>query len=154
MCWSVIYLCEAVAQGVRYFWSTLCTRTWYQSFYEESLSVLIKIWNRVAETFKGFLVLDFLCIFGLWELFHCVQSAISIVNRFCFTENRFCFLQKHPFRQIWRYNVTVTDSFFLNLSYFISLLVYILCFSLRLLFSLTAYALFRAPCAIAANQKQ
>ena len=43
VCWSMIYLCEVVAQGVRSFGSTLCTQTWYQSVYEESLSVLIKI---------------------------------------------------------------------------------------------------------------
>ena len=52
VCWSVIYLCEADFQGVRSFGSTLCTRTWYQSFYEESLSVLIKIWNRCYRNFE------------------------------------------------------------------------------------------------------
>ena len=50
VCWSVIYLCEAVAKGV---WSFgLCTWTWYQSFYEEPLSVLIKIRNRCCRNFK------------------------------------------------------------------------------------------------------
>ena len=75
-------------------------------------------------------------------------------NIFRFTKNRFRLFQKHPFRPIWRYNVTVTDLFFLNLSYFINLLLDILCFSLKLLFSLTAYVLCHAPCAIAMNQKQ
>ena len=52
LCWSVIYLCEVVAEGVWYFGSILCTRTWYQSFYEEPLSILIKIWNRCCWNFE------------------------------------------------------------------------------------------------------
>ena len=50
--WSVIYLCEVVAEGVRSFGSTMCSWTWYQSFYEELLSVLIKIWNRCCWNFE------------------------------------------------------------------------------------------------------
>ena len=51
VCWSMIYLCEAVSKGVQSFGSTLCTRTWYQSIYEEPLSVLI-IWNRCCRNFE------------------------------------------------------------------------------------------------------
>ena len=44
---------------------------------------------------------------------------------------------------------------FLKISHILSvLLLYLYCFILELLFSLTAYALCRAPCVIAANQKQ
>ena len=43
---------EAFAQGVQSFGSTLCTRTWYQSVYEEPLLVLIKIWNRCCQNFE------------------------------------------------------------------------------------------------------
>ena len=50
--WSVICLCEVVVLGVRSLGSTLCTLTWYQSFYEEPLSVLIKIWNRCCRNFE------------------------------------------------------------------------------------------------------
>ena len=52
VCWSVIYLCEVVSLSVQSFGSTLCTRTWYQSVYEEPLSVLIKIWNRCCRKFE------------------------------------------------------------------------------------------------------
>ena len=52
VCWPVIYLCEVVAEGVRSFRSTLCTRTWSQSFYEEPLSILIKIWNQCCRNFE------------------------------------------------------------------------------------------------------
>ena len=41
-----------VVLGVWYFGNTLCTQTWYQSFYEESLSILIKIWNRCCQNFE------------------------------------------------------------------------------------------------------
>ena len=43
---------RTVAQGVWSFGSTLCTRTWYQSFYEELPSVLIKIWIRCCRNFE------------------------------------------------------------------------------------------------------
>ena len=48
----MICLCEAVVLSVRSFGSTLCTLTWYQRFYEEPLSVLIKIWNRCCQNFE------------------------------------------------------------------------------------------------------
>ena len=48
----LIYLCEVASQGVRYFGSTLCTRTWYESVYEEPLSVLIKSWNWCCLNFE------------------------------------------------------------------------------------------------------
>ena len=151
----MIQLCEVVSIGVQYFGSTLCTRTWYQSVYEEPLSVLIKIWNRCC--WKSKRVFGFGFSVHLWPV-----GAVPLRPKrrfhweifFCFTENRFRLLQKHPFQQIWRYNFTVTDLFFLNISYFISLLLDLLCFSLGILFFLTTYALCRAPCAIAVNKKQ
>ena len=48
----MIYLCEVVAQSVRSFGSMMCTQTWYQSIYEEPLSVLIKLWNRCCQKFE------------------------------------------------------------------------------------------------------
>ena len=45
-------LCEVVSLGVRSFVSILCTQTWYQSVYEEPLSVLIKIWNQCCRNFE------------------------------------------------------------------------------------------------------
>ena len=121
--WSVIYLCEAFVLGVRSFGSTLCTLTWYQSFYEEPL--LLKLW-------KGFWFSIF-CAFVAYESCS-IASGVSfpLGNSFRFTENCFRFFQKHPFRQIWRYNVTVTVLFFLNLSYFISIIIRSFCFSLGL----------------------
>ena len=103
---------------------------------------------------KGFWFWSF-CVFldyGSYSI--AFETPFPLGNSFCFTKNHFLLLQKHPFRQIWRYNVNVTDLFFVNLSYFISLLLDLLHFSLELLFFLTTYALCRAPCAIAANQKQ
>ena len=77
VCWSVIYLCEMIAEGVWYFESTLCTWTWYQSVYEELLSVLIKIWNRCCQKFErgfgsGFFV-------HLWSM-----GAIALCPKRCF----------------------------------------------------------------------
>ena len=75
----MIYLCEAIVLGVQSFGSTLCILTWYQSFYEEPLSVLIKIWNQCCRNFEmvvgsGFSV-------HLWlvgAVFHCVRNVIYI----------------------------------------------------------------------------
>ena len=50
-------------------------------------------------------------------------ASFPLRNSFCFIKKCFRLFQKHPFRQIWRYNVTVTDFFFVNLSYFINLLL-------------------------------
>ena len=118
------------------------------SFDQDLEPVLPKLW-------KGFWFWIFYAFVACGSCSIASRVPFPLGNSFHFTENHFRLLQKHPFRQIWRYNVTVTDLFFfLNLSYFISLLLDLLCFSLGLLFSLTAYALCRAPCAIAANQKQ
>ena len=157
VCWYVIYLCEAVSEGVRSFGSTLCTRTWYQSVYEEPLSVLIKIWNRCCRNFERVFGSRFFVHFWpmgaaslhpenrfYWEIVFVSPKTISVCSRNThFGKSEGIMLQ-------WR----ICFIFFLNLSYFISLFLYLLFFSLRLLFSLTAYALCRAPCAISANQKQ
>ena len=55
----MICLCEGVSEGVRSFGSTLCTRTWYQSFYGEPLSFFIKIWNRCCRKFERVFVSGF-----------------------------------------------------------------------------------------------
>ena len=43
VCWSVIYLCEAVAEGVRSFGSTLCTRIGSRSI--ELFGIKIVLWE-------------------------------------------------------------------------------------------------------------
>ena len=124
-------------------------RLWRAAFgFDQDLEpVLPKLW-------KGFYFWSF-CKFVDYGSYSIVSKALfPLRNSFCFIENCFRLIQKHPFRKIWRYNVTVTDLFFLNLSYFISLLLDLLCSILGLLFFLTAYALSRAPCTIAVNQKQ
>src|SRR5712692_7616938 len=97
----MICLCEAAILGVRCFGSTLCTLTWYQSFYEEPLSVLIKIWNRCCRNFfKGFWFWIF-CTFVAYGSCSIASGApFPFGNSFRFTENHFRLLQKHPFRQI------------------------------------------------------
>ena len=113
VCWFVIYLCEVVSLGVWSFGSTLCTLTWYQNFYEESLSVLIKIWNRCCRKFERVSGFWIFCVFVAYGSCSIASRALfPFGNSFCFTENHFCLIQKHPFRQIWRYNVTVMDIFF------------------------------------------
>ena len=111
VCWSVLYLCEAVSQGVQSFGSTLCTRTWYQSVYEESLLVLIKIWNRCCWNFERVSGSWFSVHFWTMEVVPLCPSFL-LGNSFRFTENYFRLFQKHQFRQIWRYNVTMTDLVF------------------------------------------
>ena len=117
-------------------------------------SGLIKVWNRCCRNFER--------VFGLgfsmnlwhvraiplrpehlfyWKIVFFSPKTVSVCSRNThFGKCEGIMLQ-------WQI-------FFLNLSYFISLLLDIFCFSLGLFPSLTAYALFRAPCAIAANQKQ
>ena len=94
VCWSMIYLCEVVAEGVRSFGSTLCTQTWYQSVYEEPLSVLIKIWNRRCRNFEwvsgsrvyvhlwhvGAIPLHLECRFH-WEIVFVSSKTISVWSR-------------------------------------------------------------------------
>ena len=70
-------LCEVVALGVQYFGSTLCTRTWYQSVYEEPLSVLIKIWNRCCRKFEK--VSSSIFFVHLWPM-----GAITLCLKHCF----------------------------------------------------------------------
>ena len=94
VCWSVIYLCEAVSEGVQSFGSTLYTRTWYQSFYEEPHSVLIKIWNRCCQNFErvsGFGFSMYLWPMGdiplhlkhrfHWEIVFISSKTVSVCSR-------------------------------------------------------------------------
>ena len=99
----------------------------------------------LPKIFKGFWFWSFCAFVASGSYSIAFGALFSLGNSFYFIKNHFRLIQKHPFRQIWRYNVTVTDFFFLNLSYF---------FSFIIRSSLVAYVLFRAPCAIAANQKQ
>ena len=46
VCWSMIYLCEAVAQGVRSFGSTMCTR----SFPSAVTSSVLQLWSLSHES--------------------------------------------------------------------------------------------------------
>ena len=71
-----LFVCMDVL-GVRSFESTMCTRTWYQSVYEEPLLVLIKIWNRCCRKFERVSGSGFSMHF-LRDLFHCVRSVVSI----------------------------------------------------------------------------
>ena len=154
-CWSMIYLCEVISQGVWSFGSTLCTQTWYQSVYEEPLSVLIKIWNRCCQNFErvsgpGFSM-------HLWpmgavplHLGHRLQWEIVFVSSktvFVCSRNTHFGKSEGIMLQWW-------TCFIFLISHILSvLLVDIYCFSLGLLPSLVAYALCHAPCVIAANQK-
>ena len=119
-------------------------------FDQDLESMLLKNWKGFwFYSFYAFLDyaiygIAFGVLFPLWNSFH-------------FIKNHFSLIQKHPFRQIWKYNVTVTDLFdflFLLSHILLVLLLDLYCFSLRLLPSLAAYALCCAPCAIAANQIQ
>ena len=126
-------------------------RLWRAAFgFDQDLEpVLSKLW-------KG-LWFWILCAFEASRRYSIVSRAsFSLENSLRFIENCFNLFQKHPFRQIWRYNVTVTDLFyFFKISHILSvLLLDLYCFSFRLLPSLAVYALCCAPCAIAANQKQ
>ena len=73
----MIYLCEVVALAVGSFGSTIPEHG-IEAFMKSQFRLCSRSGTGVAETLKGFLVLDFLCIFGLWELFHCVRSTVSI----------------------------------------------------------------------------
>ena len=155
VCWSMIYLCEVVSQGVQSFGSTVCTRTWYPSFYEELLLVLIKIWNRCWRNFERVSVSRFyvhLWPMGAiplhlehrfhWEIVFVSSKIVSVCSRNThFGKSEGIMLQ-------WRI-------WFFQISHILSVsLLYLFCFSLGLLLSLTTYAICRAPCAIVANQKQ
>ena len=90
----MICLCEVVAQGVQYFGSTICTQKWYQSVYEEPLSVLIKIWNQCCRNFErvsGSRIYMHLWAMGgvslrpkhrfHWEIFFVSSKNISVCSR-------------------------------------------------------------------------
>ena len=139
--------------------------------------VLPKLW-------KGFWFWIFCAFLAYGSCSIASGAPFPLGNSFRFTKNRFRLFQKHPFRQIWRYNVTVTDLFFLNLSYLISFIIRIFflvlisncCLPwLRMLFAVhlaqsrriknrkgkffflvfsATYALCHAPCAITENHKQ
>ena len=72
VCWSVIYLCEAVSQGVWYFGSTLCTRTNHR----------IKFLNNRTGDFarEALLVLVYACI--LFSFYLKVWVFLSGYNSF------------------------------------------------------------------------
>ena len=111
-------------------------------------SVLPKLWN-------GFWFWSFCAFVACGSYSIAFKVPFPLGNSFHFIENHFWLIEKHPFRQIWRYNVTVTDLFyFFKISHILSVLLLDLFFSLRLLPSLAAYALCRAPCAITTNKKQ
>ena len=118
VCWSVIYLCEAVAEGVRSFGSTLCTQAWYQSFYEEPPSVLIKIWNRCCRNFKR--VSGFLVSMHLWDMgdiplhpecrFHCEIVFVSSETISVWSRNT-----HFGKSQVWNFFFVFCFSFFCDL---------------------------------------
>ena len=62
----MIFLSEVVALGVQSFESTPCTQTRDLSVYEESLSVLIKIWIRCCRNFER--VSGFRVYVHLWPM--------------------------------------------------------------------------------------
>ena len=124
-----------------------------------------------------------LCAFLSCGSYSIASGALfPLGNIFRFIENCFHLFQKHPFRKIWMYNVTVMDLFFLNLSYLISFIIRYFLFYSRTVVSLdcvcflsctlrdhgeietvresffpffsATYALCRAPCAIIENQKR
>ena len=159
----MIYLCEVVSKGFQYFGSTMWSWTWYQSFYEEPILVLIKIWNRCCQKFERVSGSRFsvhlwpMEVVPLrserhlyWEIVWVSSKIVSVSSKTVFVCSRNTHFGKSEGIMLqWR----ICFIFFINLSYFISLFLDLLFFSLGLLFSLTVYALFRAPCAIAANQK-
>ena len=128
----MIYLFEAITQGVWSFGSTLCTRTWYQSFYEEPLSILIKIWNWCCRKFE--MVSSSIFFVHLW-----LMRAITLRPKRCFHWEIVFVSSKTIFdcsrnTHFSKSEETIRESFFL-------------------VFSAT-YALCHAHCAIKANQKQ
>ena len=142
------------AQGIQYFGSTLCTRTWYQSIYEEPLSVLIKIWNRCCWNFER--VSSSRVSMHLWPMGsislhpgHCFHWEIVFVSlKIVSVCSRNTHFGKYEGIMLqWRIC-------FFQISHILSVLLLDPFFSLGLFPSLTAYALCHAPCVIAANQKQ
>ena len=82
------------ALGVQSFGSTLCTRTWYQSIYEEPLPFVIKIWNQCCGKFEmvsgsGFFVhLYLMGVVSLrlnrrfhWKIVFVSSKTISVCSR-------------------------------------------------------------------------
>ena len=125
MCWFVIYLYESFAQGVRSFGINLCTRTWYQSFYEEPLLVLIKIWNRCCRNFERFFGSGF--SMHLWPMggvplrleHHFYWEIVFISSKTIFVWSRKTHFEKYEGIILqWR-----TCFIFFNLSYFISFII-------------------------------
>ena len=122
----MIYLCEVVSLGVWPFGSTLCTWIWYQSVYEEPLSVLIKIWNQCCRKFER--------VYGsgvsvhLWPVevvplhlelrFHLEIVFVSSKTFFVWSRNT-NFGKSEGIMLQWR----ICLIFFLNLSYFINFII-------------------------------
>ena len=94
--WYVIHLCEVVVLGVRSFGVPYVSKHGIRPFMKSHF----RFWSRsrigVAETLKGFLFLNFLCIFCLWELFHCIWSVVSIGKYLSFHQKSFPFAPETP----------------------------------------------------------
>ena len=145
--WSGIWRCSVFWEYPVYP-SMVSKLLWRATFgFNQDLElVLRKLW-------KGFWFYIFCAFVACGSYSIASGASFPLGNSFCFIENYFRLFQKHSFRQIWRYNVTVTNlfNFFLN-SHILSVLsLDLYCFSLRLSPFLAAYALCHAPCAITAN---
>ena len=153
--WSVIHLCEVVALGVQSFGSTLCIRTWYQSIYEESLSIFIMFWNRCCWNFERvFGSIFFVHLFPMGSIPLCSKHRFHWEIFFVSSKTVFVCSKNTHFNKSEGMMLHWQICFIFLISHILSvLLLDLYCFSLVLLPSLDAYALFHTPCVIATDHK-
>ena len=76
--WSVIYLCEWLLLVFGLLGVPCVPEHGIRAFMKNRFRFFVKIWNRCCQNFERVYGSIFICICGLWEIFHCIWSTVSI----------------------------------------------------------------------------